>query len=170
MPDTQEEGIQNLMKRAKANDPVAILKMGVMRYDEGDYEKAFGYYTKAAALGSIDAHFNLSCLYAEGLGVEKDLKKEIFHLEEAAIGGHPDARFNLGNNEVRNGRLNRAVKHYIIAAKLGDDDALEAVKQGFVRGYASKDEYETALRGHQAAVDATKSEQRDTAEEYYNTR
>ena len=30
-------------------------------------------------------------LYRNGLGVEKDEKKELYHLEEAAIGGHPDA-------------------------------------------------------------------------------
>ena len=55
------------------------------------------------------------------------------------------------------------MKHYIIAATLGDDGALEAVKNCFVRGLASKENYEVALRGHQTAVDATKSEQRDAA-------
>ena len=38
------------------------------------------------------------------------------------------------------------------------------MKQGFVHGVASKDDYEAALRGHQAALDATKSTQRDNAE------
>ena len=109
------------------------------------------------------AHYNLSLMYSEGKGVEKDNKKKVYHLEEAAIGGHPDARFNLGcikgNNE-------RSVKHFIIAAKLGDDDALEAVKQGFAHGVASKEDYEATLRGYNAAVDATKSSQRDVAEEF----
>jgi TPR repeat protein len=109
-------------------------------------------------------------LYREGEGVEKDLKKEMYHMEEAAIGGHPDARFNLGNHEGRNGRVERAVKHWVIAAKLGHDKALDEVKQGFAHGFVSKENYEAALRGHQAAVDATKSEQRDVAEEYYNHR
>ena len=59
------------------------------------------------------------------------------------------------------------MKHYIIAANLGLGEALEEVKQGFTDGHVSKDEYEAALRGHQAAVDATKSTQRDAAEEYY---
>jgi hypothetical protein len=34
-------------------------------------------------------------------------------------------------------------------------------------GLVSKDDYATALRGHQVAVDATKSAQRDEAEKYY---
>jgi TPR repeat protein len=103
-----------------------------------------------------------------GHGVEKDNKKEIYHLEEAAIGGDPNARFNLGMHEAADGRYGRATKHFIIAAKLGYDKALGAVKKGFAYGDVSKEDYETALRGHQAAVDATKSTQRDAAEEYLN--
>ena len=39
------------------------------------------------------------------------------------------------------------------------------MKEGYKRGYASKEDFATALRGHQAALDATKSAQRDAAEE-----
>jgi hypothetical protein len=56
------------------------------------------------------------------------------------------------------------MKHYIIAAKLGHDGALKGVKNGFRGGVVSKEDYEAALRGHQAAVDATKSKQREEAE------
>jgi hypothetical protein len=59
------------------------------------------------------------------------------------------------------------MKHFFIAAKLGDNAALDTVKTGFAHGLASKEDYEAALRGHQAAVDATKSTQRDAAEEFY---
>ncbi len=163
LPETQEEINQNYMKRVKANDPVAICGLGKRRGREGNYGEAIEYWKNAAALGDIESHYSLSLLYYEGFGVEKDVKKEIYHLEEAAIGGHPYARFNLANHEGRNGRIDRAMKHYIITAKLGYDDALEKVKKGFRRGVVSKDDYESALRGHQAAVDATKSEQRDAA-------
>jgi tetratricopeptide (TPR) repeat protein len=168
MPKTNEGIHQNLMKRMKANDSFALFKLGLSCYDEGDYEGALEYYSKAAELGDMTAHFNLSVMYYDGVGVEKDIKKEMYHLEEAAIGGHPSARFNLGINEGRGGRIERAIKHFIIAAKQGHDDALEQVKKGFQMGWTSKEDYEAALRGHQAAVDATKSEQRDAAEEFYN--
>ena len=164
LPTTDEEVNQNYMKRVKANDPVAIFNMGNNCYREGDYEEAFQYYTKAATLGGIDAHYDLSIMYQLGQGVEKDEKKELYHLEEASIGGHPSARFNLGANEWNSGRFERAVKHYIIAAKLGHDVALDRVKEGFQVGLVSKEEYAAALRGHQTAVDATKSQQRDEAE------
>jgi tetratricopeptide (TPR) repeat protein len=136
-------------------------------YDEGDHEGAIKYYTKAAQLGDIEAHYNLSILYGEGDGVEKDRKKYLHHSEEAAIGGHPKARFNIGILERDSGRHDRAMKHFIIAANLGHDESLEMVKNGSGLGFVRKEDYEGALRGHQAAVDATKSEQRDTAEEYY---
>jgi len=41
---------------------------------------------------------------------------------------------------------------------------------GFMDGVVSKEDFEAALRGHQAAVDATKSEQRDAAYKYYRQR
>jgi hypothetical protein len=170
LPDTEEEVDKNYMERAKVNDPIAIFKMGVKCRGEGDNEGAFEYWAKAAKLGDIGAHYNLSCLYRNGEGVEKDLKKQLYHLEEAAIGGHPQARNNLGYYEKMNGQINRAMKHYIIAAKLGYDGALDAVKMGFMDGVVSKEDFEAALRGHQAAVDATKSEQRDAAYKYYRQR
>jgi tetratricopeptide (TPR) repeat protein len=163
VPETDEEMNQNHMKRAKANDPIALCELGVKCHHEGDYEGAFQYTTKAAALGDMDAHYNLSNAYQVGEGVERDPKTEVYHLEEAAIGGHDFARYNLANHEGRNGNVQKAVKHYIIAAKLGNDDALEAVKINFRRGFVNKEDYEAALRGHQAAIDATKSEQREEA-------
>jgi TPR repeat protein len=163
LPELQEEADQNFMNRVKANDPAALNERGKQCYIEGNYEEAFKYFTKAAALDHIDAHYKVSCFYLMGHGVEKDKEKEIYHAEEAAIGGHPKARFNLGCVEMRNKRFDRAMKHYIIAARLGDDAALEEVKKGFQRGWVSKDDYAAALRGHQAAVDATKSQQREEA-------
>eukprot|EP00984_Skeletonema_dohrnii_P018412 scaffold8594_cov81-Skeletonema_dohrnii-CCMP3373.AAC.1 len=163
-PKSQAEARKNNMKRFEANDPAAIFQMGARRYSEGDFDGAFEYWTKAAELGNSVAHNNLSILYRDGKGVEKDKKKELHHLEEAAIGGHPDARHNLGCLENRDGRRARAVKHWIIAAKLGDDDSLETLKDAFGKGYVSKEDFAATLRGHQAAVDATKSPQRDEAE------
>ena len=156
------------MKRAKANDPVAMNELGKYYYGKGNFDVAFEYFTKAAALGNMAAHFYLSLMYQQGNGVEVDLKKEIYHLEEAAIGGHPYARYNLGNHEGRKGRFGRATKHFIIAANLGCDEALDMVKQGFLRGVVSKEEYAAALRGHQTAVDATKSQQREEAYAFFD--
>ncbi|KAK1737400.1 hypothetical protein QTG54_011686 [Skeletonema marinoi] len=67
-------------------------------------------------------------LYSDGLGVEMDKEKERYHLEVAAIGGHPKLDTILG----------------------------------YIDGYVSKEDFAVALRAHQAAVDATKSPQRQS--------
>mmetsp|Transcript_2859 Transcript_2859/g.4194 ORF Transcript_2859/g.4194 Transcript_2859/m.4194 type:complete len:136 (+) Transcript_2859:115-522(+) len=91
-----DEDHKNNLKRAAANDPAALHNIGSKHHDEGDYEVAFEYWKKSAEFGNVMAHYKLSALYREGEGVEKDTKKELFHLEEAAIAGHPRARFRLG--------------------------------------------------------------------------
>ena len=165
---TKEESNERLMKRAEANDPVAMRNMGTDRYDEGDYTAAFEYWTRAAALGDVPAHFQLSTLYGEGEGVEKDEKKELHHLTVAAIAGHPAARYNLGYMDMKNNQVVRAVKHFIIAAKLGHDQALAALKNLYKDGFVSKDDFAAALRGHHAANKATESPQRKEAADFYD--
>ena len=165
---TQEDTNKNLMKRVAANDPVAIRKIGVCHFHKEEYDKAFEYLTKAAELGDTTAHYNLSRLYSEGHGVEKDEEMMLFHLEEAAIAGHPRARNNLGCHEGDNGRTDRAVKHLIIAANLGLDESLKTLKDLYKVGTITKDVFAAVLRGHYAAVDATKSEQRKEVEKAKN--
>src|SRR6056300_1016455 len=131
IPKTDEEETSNQMKRVKANDPVAIYEMGRVRFSEGDYDGAIQYYTKAAKLGDDNAHFSLSLMYRYGDGVSQDKKQQLYHLEEASIGGHHLARYNLGSYELDNGRIERAKNHFIIGANLGDDKSLNAVKEYF---------------------------------------
>ena len=100
------------MKRAEANDPVVLTQLGTQRSEEGDYKGAFEYWTKAAELGDAIAHYQLSCFYYFGTVVEKDEKKELYHLEQAAIGGHPGARYKLGMFEGRFGRYERLIETF----------------------------------------------------------
>ena len=166
-PYTDEENNEQRMKRVEANDPVAMCYTGMKRYLEGDYNAAFEYLTRAVALENIEAHDRLSMMYEEGKGVEKDEKRAMHHAEKAAIGGHPDARHNLGCMEWENGQYDRAVKHWIIAAKLGYDDSLEAVKILYKAGHVSKENFAAALRDHHAAIEATKSPQREEAAKWF---
>ncbi len=168
VPESEEEADKNCMERAKKNDPLAIREVGMSCGEEGDHEAELEYYTKAAALGDAGAHYNLSIMYLNGRGVEKDEEKEVYHLEQAAIGGHPYARHDLGCNEWNNGSFERAVKHFVIAANLGVHNSPKSLRRLYVEGHASKEDYVTALRAYQAAKDATKSSQRDVGEAYWN--
>ena len=163
---TEKQCDEQILKRIAANDPVAMLRKGIEQHRKGDYVSAFEYYTKAAELGDAEAQCNLAILYQYGTGVEKDEGKQINYLEEASIGGHPIARYRLGLTEGNNGSAERALTHFFIAAKLGENDSIKVLMDAFRNGLVSKDDLASALRAHQAAVDATKSPQREAAEEY----
>ena len=163
--DGEHKNTKRIMKRVKVNDPNALRQMGARREEEGDYDKAVEYWTNAVKLGDVRAHYDLGCMYYEGEGVQKDLEKGISHWEKAAIGGHPEARHNLAYHEGKNGNAERAVKHLIIAAKLGDEDSMKGLWKFYSIGHITKKDLDVTLRGHQAAIDATKSSQRDAAAE-----
>ena len=91
----------------------------------------------------------------------------MYHLEQAAIGGHHMARHNLGCYDWGNGRFERARKHFIIAANLGNEKSLGNIKDLYTYGHASKEDYADACRAYQAAVAATKSAERKAAEAYF---
>eukprot|EP00985_Skeletonema_marinoi_P032270 scaffold39086_cov169-Skeletonema_marinoi.AAC.1 len=167
---SNDEADKQRMKRIEANDPIAMRQEGKDLYKKGDYQRAFEYYTRAAELGDMDAHYELADLYHYGHGVEEDRGQKIHHLEEAAIGGHPGARFNLGWNEWNNGNTEKAVQHWIITANQGSDESIKLLMEYFKEGIVDKDELAATLRAHQAAADATKSPQREAAEEYYRNR
>ena len=161
LPDEEESCKQN-MKRVEANDPAALCRHGANLCNKGDYIAAFEYFTKSAELGDAQAHYRLAEIYCYGHGVEKDIGKKIHHMEEAAISGHPGARYNLGVHEWNNNdNAERAVKHWIIAATLGDNDSITDLIDAFKEGFMAKEDLAAALRAHKAAVDATKSPERE---------
>ena len=201
VPNTEREMNERREIRSKANDPAAICFAGLEHLEKGNKHRAFAYFTKAAELGDVEAHYQLSNMYQLGLsvrkdgrkvyylgeGVEKNVGKEIYHLEEAAIGGHPEARHRLGVHEWSNGNFERAVKHWIIAARHGYNESIKQLMKifklsssgnegaierderderevGHKPTYVSKEVLDATLRAHKAAVDATKSPQREAAE------
>ncbi len=168
VPKTEAECLLNEMKRVKVNDPVALFYTGIDSFNAGDYATAIEYLEKVAGLGHIESHQQMSRLYKGGIGYEKDLKKSIYHAEvevaAIAIGGHSIARHNLASWEAAKGNTDRAIKHLIIAVSLGLDHSLQSLKNTYALGEVSKEDFTAALRAHQAAVDATKSPQRDAAE------
>ena len=82
-----------------------------------------------------------------------DYGKMVHHYEKAAIGGHPSARYNLGCYEEANGNMERAVKHFIIAANLGHDKSMKELRWYYSEGNITKEKLDATLRGYQAAID-----------------
>ena len=164
LPRSDEEDKRNKKRRLVANDPAALRNKGAECLNSLKYKSAFKYLSKAAELGEVESHFYLSIMYSKGY-VKKDKAKEVYHLEQAAVGGHPSARYNLGNYEWVHGDREMAMKHYMISASLGCNDTIKWLVQAFKMEKISKDDLTAALRVHQTAVNATKSPQRNEAEE-----
>ena len=166
--NAKEENEKYLMKRIEANDPVALCQKGVELYVKGEYSRAFEFLRKAAELGNVEAHARLAIMYDKGEGVEKDKGKLNHHIEVATFGGHPHARCMLGFEEFGSFSFERAVKHWTIAAAQGYDGAITTLMEMYkkfksVDGIVSKEDLAAALRSHKAAVDATKSPEREAA-------
>jgi tetratricopeptide (TPR) repeat protein len=165
--DDQDESNKRKMNRIKANDPAAMRNVGNRLYREGDHGKALKYWTKAAELGDIHAHCQLGAIYYNGEGVEKDEEKAVYHMEKAAIGGHPKARHNLACKEHNDGNMDRAVKHFIIAANLGFELSMKALWKHYSKGNITKEDLDATLRTHHAAIDEMKSPEREAAEKVW---
>ena len=95
--------------------------------------------------------------------MEVDEKKAVHYYELAAIMGDEKARYNLGNNEIRAGNIDRALGHYMIAVRGGQAKSLETIKALYSEGFATKDGYTKALQAYQAYLSEIKSPQRDKA-------
>ena len=128
---------------------------------EKDVTRVVELWERAAELGLNEAHHNLGRLYREGIDVEKDTTKAFRHYEAAAMGGEVNARVNVGCMEQRAGNDDIAVQHWMIAAKLGHETALDYVKKMFMLGEATKADYAAALRGYQSAAQQMRSPDRD---------
>ena len=128
-----------------------------------DWEKANELYLKAGELGCATGYYNLGTQYFSGRGVEVDKKRAKYYHELAAMNGHVLARHNLGCLETLAGNYQRAFKHFILAASAGYKPSLDFVKEGYMHGLVTKEEYANTLREHQKSKDETASDARDKA-------
>jgi hypothetical protein len=103
------------------------------RYKQGDYSSAFEYSTKAAALGDVRLIFNDHDCTIRGK-VMRDRK----YYKEVASGCHWWTSLSLGVTEMANGRPERAVKHWIIAANLGFNRSIKELWECYVLGFIVK--------------------------------
>jgi TPR repeat protein len=159
---TDEDKVEELMKRVEANDAGAIYVLGSY-YAQGqlgllqDQAKAMELWKQAAGLGSSEVHYELGIeFYAGG-----DLKKAKFHWEAAAMAGHEVARFNLGTMEAQSGNMERAVKHWAIASSAGHHNAMINLLVALKRDLVPQDEIESALTAYNNSCVEMRSEARD---------
>ena len=87
---TDEQLRKELENRVKKNDPLAFFNLGC-GYNHGKYgcpqddAKAVELWHRAGELGHAEAYHNLSVLYLEKVGAQKDMRKAIHYWELAGI-------------------------------------------------------------------------------------
>ena len=99
-----------------------------------------------------------------------NMKKAKFHFEAAAIAGHEMARFNLGVHEYNSVNIERAVKHWKIAASAGSYIAMHELRAFFEREggnyygkrIVSRESIDSTLEAYNNSCVEMKSEARDT--------
>ncbi len=69
---------------------------GVAAFKEKDYQKAYQEWKAAAEKGNAEAQFDLGLLYAQGLGVRRDLTEAAKWYQKSADQGNGEAQFALG--------------------------------------------------------------------------
>ena len=173
-PTTDEELLKQIQKRMEIGDAGAIYNLGCW-YSGGMYGlpqdraralelwQQAGEWHKAGEIGHARSYYSVGAAYMRGDGVERDETKANHYWELAAMGGDVKARHNIGVYEACAGKMERALKHFMIAAGCGDNDSLENIKQLFMDGDAMKDDYAKALQVYQANLVEIKSPQRDEA-------
>ena len=165
------EALSWIQARVGKKDPEAINFLGDQYSSNGwfglkkDMSRAVELWTEAADLGSAGACFELGVVYYGGfcVAVERDEARGFSLLEKAAILGHPSARHNLGACECDLRNWDRAVRHFLISAKIGSALSLNNIKEVFKEGHATKSQYAEALKGYQDAIEEMKSPDREEA-------
>ena len=164
-PTTRKKMVAQYKMREQAGDPIAMFKMGNFCRDgrngfPQDHIKTLELWHRAAELGFAKAYASIGYAYENGIGVERDEKKTAYYCELAAMKGDEDARYNLGQTEMRLGNMARAVKHFMIAVDCGDGGSLNRIKHLYSIGHATKEDYTTALRSYQEYLGEIKSIER----------
>ncbi|EJK66747.1 hypothetical protein THAOC_12300 [Thalassiosira oceanica] len=167
-PSDDASVLAMIQKRVRKEDAEAIKHLGD-KYCYGklglkkDVPRAIELLTEAAELGSLSAHCNLGARYYTGEGVDEDKPKGIRHWQQAAMKGDVLSRHSLGLSEFNNENCELAVQHFMISAKMGYEYSLNAIREMFMKGQATKAHYAEALRGYGNAVEEMKSHQREEA-------
>lgn len=165
-PTAHAQAIKMIKKRVALDDTYAIHQLGHF-YNDGSMglpqasKKAVNLWLRAAELGLPRAHYSVGNAYCDGKGVEKNLAKAKNYWELSAVGGNVFARHKLGQLDCAVD-MDRAMRHFMIAAAAGYDDSLRQIKEAFKCGHATKDDFAKALRAHKEAKDAMRTDERET--------
>lgn len=140
-----QEGMRRMRALAEGGDPDAQFFVGNLfffpQYGIQDFEQAFRWYQRAAALGHVEAQHHIGIMYSRGAHVKADQEQAVAWYRKAAEAGSPNAQFDLAYR-YHSGRgvaqdLERARSWYAKAAAQGHEGATNNLAHLRRRGAAS---------------------------------
>ena len=153
-------------------DPKAINLLGTWYHDgihgrPKNLKKAEELFQQAYDLGNPYAAFNLARLYHEHIPDEARMKQ---YAEEGVRRGNPRCMSFLAIRAHQSGNWADAYVYYMMAARSGDDMAMNGLMEFYRNKTLTKDDLATTLRAHKAATDKGKSEPREYANRCFDFR
>ncbi len=124
--------------------------------NEKNAEKAFNCFWQAANRGQIEAQYQLSVCYAQGIGVRRSISEAARYCEMAAYGGHAKAQAELGYcyetgyGVVRN--MPEAIRWYRIASDQGSTDAKNNLAYCYQKGRGVSKDIRQAIHYYEEAA------------------
>ncbi len=97
-----DQSQQWLTKAAMAENAEAMSNLGVIYYQQQEYQKAFEWVSKAAQTGYPHAQFHLAIMFEQGQGCEVDTEQAWYWVKEAAQQGQLDAMLRCGTEILNN--------------------------------------------------------------------
>jgi hypothetical protein len=79
------------------------------------------------------------------------------------MAGHDGARCNLGSLEYNSGKMERAIKHWTIAASAGSYFALRELIICFQEGSVTRESIDSTLASYNSSCAEMRSEARDSS-------
>lgn len=115
-----------------------------------DWAAAAQCFRKAASAGYGPAQYELGRLYADGMGVERNLRQAAFWYRKAADQGDAEAQNNLGALYAKGQGVRRsdsqAVHWYRLAAAQNDPEAISNLGMMYLRGRGVKRDFTRAFQ------------------------
>ncbi|HWC95563.1 MAG TPA: tetratricopeptide repeat protein [Candidatus Sulfopaludibacter sp.] len=128
---------------------------GLAAFKNKDYQRAYKEWKAAADTGHAESQFDLGVLYAQGLGVRRDLTVAAYWYRRAAEQGNAEAQFALGQMYSRGWGVPRdqadAVRWLQMANSVESDGP--PTDWANVEGYGMPQDDEVAAYWYRAAAD-----------------
>jgi len=127
---------------------------GMQAFRNKDYQTAYREWMAAAEAGHAEAQFDLGLLYAQGLGVRRDLSEAAIWYRKAAEQGNAQAEFALGQMYSRGWGAPRDTTDAIRWMQMANDPASDGPPTDWARveGYGIEQDQRQAAFWYEKAA------------------